>query len=60
MRISRRVVNLLTTGAFVLSATVASAQVVWNHDPKSDIGPNLWGSDIPLRHLWSGRGIRVR
>jgi carbonic anhydrase len=44
MTISRRVSYLFTAVAFVFSATLASAQVEWNHDPDSAIGPNLWGS----------------
>lgn len=56
MHVSRRVMYLFAAVAFVLSATIGSAQVgnpatasaqsapVWNHDPASAIGPNLWGS----------------
>jgi carbonic anhydrase len=40
---SRRVSGLFTAVAFVFSATLASAQVEWNHNPASDIGPNFWG-----------------
>ncbi len=43
MTISRRVSYLFTAVAFVFSATLASAQVEWNHNPASDIGPNFWG-----------------
>jgi carbonic anhydrase len=43
MTISRRVSYLFTAVALVFSATFASAQVEWNHNPASDIGPNLWG-----------------
>ena len=42
MKISRRMICLLTAVIFVLSATLAPAQD-WNHDPASDIGPNHWG-----------------
>lgn len=43
MKVSRRVIYLLTAVTFVFSATLASAQE-FNHDPASDIGPNFWGS----------------
>jgi carbonic anhydrase len=43
MTISRRVNYLITAVALVFSATVASAQVEWNHNPASNIGPNFWG-----------------
>jgi carbonic anhydrase len=43
MRVSRRVMYLLTAVAFVFNATLASAQE-WNHNPASDIGPSFWGS----------------
>jgi carbonic anhydrase len=43
MTISRRVSYLFTAVAFVFSATLASAQVEWNHNPASEIGPNFWG-----------------
>jgi len=44
MQVSRCVMYLLTAVALVFSATFASAQVDWNHNPASDIGPNFWGS----------------
>jgi carbonic anhydrase len=43
MTISRRVSYLFTAVALVFSATFAAAQVEWNHNPASDIGPNFWG-----------------
>jgi len=43
MKVSRRVMYLLTAVAFTFSATLASAQE-FNHDPESLIGPNFWGS----------------
>src|SRR5262245_23579053 len=43
MTISRRVSDLFTAVAFIFSATLASAQVKWNHNPVSGIGPNFWG-----------------
>src|SRR5262245_30824258 len=43
MTISRRMSYLFTAVALVFSATLASAQVEWNHNPASDIGPNFWG-----------------
>jgi len=35
---------VLTAVALVFSATFAAAQVEWNHNPASDIGPNFWGA----------------
>ncbi len=43
MKVSRGVIYVLTAVALVFSATFASAQVEWNHNPASDIGPNFWG-----------------
>jgi carbonic anhydrase len=43
MTISRRVSYLFAAVAFVFSATLASAQVEWNHNPASETGPNFWG-----------------
>jgi carbonic anhydrase len=43
MKISRRLSSLFTAITFVFSVTLASAQVEWNHNPASDIGPNFWG-----------------
>src|SRR5262245_582188 len=43
MKNSRRVSCLFTAAAFAFTATLASAQVEWNHDPESAIGPNFWG-----------------
>src|SRR5688572_14837397 len=42
MKVSKRMIYLLTTVIFVCSAILSSAQV-WNHDPDSAIGPNHWG-----------------
>ncbi|MFH0344113.1 MAG: carbonic anhydrase [Chromatiales bacterium] len=39
----RRVIYLLTAVVVVFSATLASAQTEFNHDPASTIGPNFWG-----------------
>lgn len=38
-----RVSYLITAVTLVLSTTVVSAQVEWNHNPVSDIGQNVWG-----------------
>src|SRR6185436_20409854 len=42
MKISRRVSYLFIAVAFAFPA-LASAQVEWNHNPVSAIGPNFWG-----------------
>jgi carbonic anhydrase len=44
MKHFRLLTHLLAIVVLVLSATLASAQIAWNHDPASDIGPNFWGS----------------
>ena len=44
MKHFRLLTHLLAVVVLVLSATFASAQVAWNHDPASDIGPNFWGT----------------
>jgi len=44
MKHFRLLTHLLAVVVLVLSATFAFAQVAWNHDPASDIGPNFWGT----------------
>ncbi|MGE5239525.1 MAG: carbonic anhydrase [Chloroflexota bacterium] len=44
MKPFRLLTHLCAVVILVLFATSASAQVAWNHDPASDIGPNFWGS----------------
>lgn len=43
MTIFSRVSYMITSFVLVMSATVASAQVEWNHNPASDIGQTFWG-----------------
>ena len=44
MKHFRLLTHLLAAVVLVFSATLASAQVAWNHNPASDIGPKFWGS----------------
>lgn len=55
MQVSRRVMYLFTAVALVFSATLASAQVEWNHNPASDIGPTFWG-DLTFPWATCGAG----
>jgi len=44
MKVTRRMIYLLTAVAFVCISNLASAQDEWNHNPASNIGPNHWGT----------------
>lgn len=44
MKVLKPVLSLFSAVALVFSAALASAQVVWNHDPASAIGPEFWGA----------------